>query len=391
MESDLYAKRGVSSSKSEVHHAIENMDPGIFPGAFCKILPNVFSQDSESCLLMHADGAGTKAALAYIYWKETGDLNVFKDLAMDSLVMNLDDLACVGAVDQLVLSNTIGRNKIRIPGEIVKTLIQGYEESISLLASLGITIQMAGGETADVGDLVRTLIIDSTLVSRMKRSKVIDFSKVVPDDVIVGFSSFGRSRWESKYNSGIGSNGLTSARHDLFHTDYSEKYPESYAPEIQKGFVYCGPFKITDPLEGTPLNMGQAVLSPTRTYAPLIKEVLSQFGDQIHGLVHCSGGGQTKCVNFGRQIHYIKDNLLDPPPLFRVIQKVSGRKWKDLIPIYNLGSRLEMYVPENIMYKIIQIAKAMSIDAQRIGYCKKGSNNSNQLSIFFQGEEIQYD
>jgi len=388
-ENKIYEGRGVSSTKQEIHDAIEGVDQGLFPGAFCKILPDHLTGDPASCLLMHADGAGTKSSLAYIYWKETGDLNVFKGIAQDSLVMNLDDLACVGAVDNLVLSNTIGRNKFNIPGEVVKAVIDGYEEVIAALQQEGITIHSCGGETADVGDLVRTLIVDSTMSACLKRDQVIDLGKLTAGKVIIGFASYGQAKWEKEYNAGMGSNGLTAARHDGFSKTYAEKYPESYSPEIPTELVYCGKRKLDEPLEGTPLTWGQAVLSPTRTYSPLIKQMLERFQPQIHGLIHCSGGGQTKCLKFGRNIHYIKDNLLPIPPLFAGIQKDHDLSLKEMFPVFNMGHRLEAFVEPQVAEQIIQLSKDCGIEAQVIGRLEE-SPSGNQLTIEHQGELLHW-
>jgi len=389
-ESDIYLSRGVSSSKSEIHEAIKNVDPGIFPGAFCKILPDTLTGDPDYCLLMHADGAGTKSSLAYLYWKETGDLSVFTGIAIDSLVMNLDDLACVGAVDHFLLSNTIGRNKFFIPGEVIQTIIEGFEETVQNLARHGVTIDMCGGETADVGDVVRTLIVDSTITARLKRNQVIDLGDVMPGDVIVGFASFGQSKWENRYNSGIGSNGLTAARHDCFSEIYAAKYPESFSPEIPSEMVYCGTGLIADPLAGTPLTLGQAVLSPTRTYTPLIRKILQQNPEDIHGLVHCTGGGQTKCLKFGHSIHYIKDDLFPIPPVFSYIIDNKGYSLQDMYPVFNMGHRLELFAPEAAVDNILTIAKECEIDARIIGHCEQSISGVNQLTIRHNAEEITY-
>jgi len=389
-ESDIYLSRGVSSSKNEIHEAIRGIDQGLFPGAFCKILPDNLTGDAEYCMLMHADGAGTKSSLATLYWKETGDLSVFKGIAVDSLVMNLDDMACVGAVKGLLLSNTIGRNKFHIPGEVIKSIIEGYEETIEFLKKHDIGIESCGGETADVGDLVRTVIVDSTMMVRMKRSDVIDLDNIKPGDKIIGFASYGQAVWEEVYNSGIGSNGLTAGRHDCLSKIYKEKYPESFAPEIADEWVYCGEGKLLDPLEGTPLNLGQALLSPTRTYAPMIKKFLDVMPGEIHGLVHCSGGGQTKCAKFGRKIHYIKDNLFEIPPIFAYIRRTRGYSLKDMFPVYNMGHRLEAFVTEDKVQAILDIARECGIEAQVIGHCEASSSERNELTISHDGETIRY-
>ncbi len=385
-ESNIYTARGVSSSKSEIHHAIKGIDQGLFPGAFCKILPDTLTADPDYCLLMHADGAGTKSSLAYLYWKETGDLDVFKGIAVDSTVMNLDDLACVGALDGILLSNTIGRNKFHVPGEVIKAIIDGYEEVIELLRSYGIGITSCGGETADVGDLVRTVIVDSTMSVRMKRSQVIDMDRVKPGDQIIGFSSYGQANWEKEYNSGIGSNGLTAGRHDCLSHSYAKKYPESFSPEIAAEWVYCGEGEVTDPLTGTPLNLGQALLSPTRTYAPLIKKILDELPGRVHGMVHCSGGGQTKCQKFGQKIHYIKDNLFEMPPIFSYIKETRGYSMKEMLPVYNMGHRLEVFVEDVYVQRILEIAEDCGIEAQVVGYCEESRSEKNELTIKDQNE-----
>ncbi|MFH2129315.1 MAG: AIR synthase related protein [bacterium] len=389
-ESDIYLARGVSSSKNEIHEAIKNIDPGLFPGAFCKVLPDTLTGDPDYCLLMHADGAGTKSSLAYLYWKETGDISVFRGIAIDSLVMNLDDLACVGAVDGFLLSNTIGRNKFFIPGEIIQTIIEGFSETIQTLAQYGIHIDLCGGETADVGDLVRTLIVDSTITARMPRSQVIDLDKVRPGDVIIGFASYGQSKWENVYNSGIGSNGLTAARHDCFSNIYADKYPESFSPEIPPTLVYCGKGRIEDPLEGTSLTLGQAVLSPTRTYTPLIRNILQHDPDTIHGLVHCTGGGQTKCLKFGHGIHYIKDNLFPIPPVFSYIINTKGYNLQEMFPVYNMGHRLELFTVPSAVDDILAIAKESNIEARIIGYCEKSTSGFNELTIQHNEEQFTF-
>ncbi len=382
--------RGVSSSKTEIHHAIENLDQGLYPGAFCKILPDTLTNDEEYCLLMHADGAGTKSSLAYVYWKETGDLSVFKDIAMDSLAMNLDDLACAGAVDRFLLSNTIGRNKFLIPGDVIKTIINGYDEAIELLRQYGIKIDFCGGETADVGDLVKTVIVDSTITTRMKRSDVIDLDNVQPGDCIIGFASSGQSAWENKFNSGIGSNGLTAARHDSLHNEYAKKYPESFSQDIPAELAYCGKGHLRQPLEGITLNLGQALLSPTRSYTPLVKKILKALPGKIHGMVHCSGGGQTKCLKFGKSIHYIKDNLFPIPAIFGFLMKTQNIGLKDMYPVFNMGHRLELFVEEAYAIEILDIAKECKIDAQIIGHCEKSSAVANQLTIRTDGQELTY-
>ncbi|MDT8446760.1 MAG: AIR synthase related protein [bacterium] len=389
-ESDLYLKRGVSSAKSEVHAAIQGLDKGLFPGAFCQVLPDLLAGDPEACMMMHADGAGTKSSLAYLYWKETGDLSVFRGIAQDSLVMNLDDLACVGATSGFILSNTIGRNKLKVPGEVIAEVIQGYQEQIERLSAEGIGITLAGGETADVGDLVRTLIVDSTLMVRLPRAQVVDLDRVSVGDAIVSFASFGQARWESGYNSGIGSNGLTAARHDGLAHGYAARYPETFAPEVPEELVYCGKSQLSDPLAGTPLSVGQALLSPTRTYAPLIKKMLDAYGPKIHGLVHCSGGGQTKCLKFGKGLHYIKDQLFDPPAIFKLIQEANGYSFKDMLPVYNLGARLEAFVPAEIAEALVAMAQADGIEALLAGRVE-ASDGANRLSVKHLGETYHFE
>lgn len=363
-----YAQRGVSAAKEDVHNAIKNVDKGLFPNAFCKIVPDYLTGSEDHCIVMHADGAGTKSALAYMYWKETGDLSVWKGIAQDALIMNIDDLLCVGAVDNILLSSTIGRNKNLIPGEVIAAIIQGTEELIVELKRFGVDIHSTGGETADVGDLVRTLIVDSTVTARMKRSDVIDNANIQPGDVIVGLASFGKATYESSYNGGMGSNGLTSARHDVFDHYLAEKYPESFDPAVPNELVYSGSKKLTDPVSGTPLDCGKLVLSPTRTYAPVIKKILSQLDrSQIHGMVHCSGGAQTKILHFIEKLHVIKDNLFEIPPLFRLIQEESATSWEEMYQVFNMGHRMELYVSEEVAEQIIQIAQSFDIEAQIIG------------------------
>ncbi|MBB6680788.1 phosphoribosylformylglycinamidine cyclo-ligase [Aequorivita sp. 609] len=366
--SDRYAQRGVSAGKEDVHNAIKNVDKGLFPKAFCKIVPDYLTGDKDYCLIMHADGAGTKSSLAYAYWKETGDLSVWKGIAQDALIMNIDDLLCVGSVDNIMLSSTIGRNKNLVPGEVISAIINGTEELISELKQFGVNIYSTGGETADVGDLVRTIIVDSTVTARMKRSDVVDNANIKPGDVIVGLASFGQATYEKEYNGGMGSNGLTSARHDVFEKYLSDKYPESFDSSVPSELVYSGSKKLQDTVENSPLNAGKLVLSPTRTYAPIIKEILSQFTKkEIHGMVHCSGGAQTKILHFVENLHIIKDNLFDVPPLFKLIQAESKTDWKEMYKVFNMGHRMELYVPEEIAEKIIKISKSFNIDAQIVG------------------------
>ncbi|SDX55701.1 AIR synthase related protein [Aequorivita viscosa] len=366
--SKRYAQRGVSAGKEDVHNAIKNVDKGLFPQAFCKIVPDYLTGDEDYCLIMHADGAGTKSSLAYTYWKETGDLSVWKGIAQDALIMNIDDLLCVGAVDNILLSSTIGRNKNRIPGEVISEIINGTEELISELKEFGLNIRSTGGETADVGDLVRTIIVDSTVTARMKRSDVIDNAIIQAGDVIVGLASFGQATYEKEYNGGMGSNGLTSARHDVFHKYLAEKYPESYDASVPEELVYSGSKKLDDAVENSPLNAGKLVLSPTRTYAPIIKKILSQIDKaQIHGMVHCSGGAQTKILHFVENLHIVKDNMFPVPPLFKLIQEESKTEWKEMYQVFNMGHRMELYVSPEIAATIIEISKTFNVDAQIIG------------------------
>ena len=351
-----------------MHNAIKNVDKGLFPKAFCKIVPDYLTGDADYCLIMHADGAGTKSSLAYAYWKETGDLSVWKGIAQDALIMNIDDLLCVGAVDNIMLSSTIGRNKNLIPGEVISAIINGTEELISEMKQYGVTIHSTGGETADVGDLVRTIIVDSTVTARMERKNVIDNANIKPGDVIVGLASFGQASYEKEYNGGMGSNGLTSARHDVFDNYLAKKYPETFDAAVPKDLIYSGSKKLDDAVENSPLNAGKLVLSPTRTYAPIIKKILSRFSNtEIHGMVHCSGGAQTKILHFVENLHIIKDNLFEIPPLFKLIQAESGTDWKEMYQVFNMGHRMELYVSEEIADTIIEISKSFDVDAQVIG------------------------
>ncbi len=363
-----YAQRGVSAAKEDVHNAIKNIDKGLFPKAFCKIVPDYLTNDDKYCLIMHADGAGTKSSLAYMYWKETGDISVWKGIAQDALIMNIDDLICVGATDNIMLSSTIGRNKNLIPAEVLSAIINGTEELITELKSFGVTIHSTGGETADVGDLVRTIIVDSTVTARMPRNKVIDNANVKAGDVIVGLASFGQAKYEQSYNGGMGSNGLTSARHDVFDNYLAQKYPESYDAQVPKELVYSGKIKLTDEVKNSPIDAGKLVLSPTRTYAPIIKSILEKYTpNEIHGMVHCSGGAQTKILHFIDQLHIIKDNLFPVPPLFQLIQEQSKTDWKEMYQVFNCGHRMELYVPETIATDIIAISKSFGVDAQIVG------------------------
>lgn len=367
MKENRYNQRGVSADKEDVHHAIKNMDKGLFPKAFCKIVPDYLTDDKDYCLIMHADGAGTKSSLAYMYWKETGDLKVWKGIAQDALIMNIDDLLCVGATDNIMLSSTIGRNKSLINGEVLSEIINGTEELLATYKKLGIHIISTGGETADVGDLVRTIIVDSTVVARMKRKDVIDNKNITVGNVIVGLSSSGKATYETEYNGGMGSNGLTSARHDVFSKILAEKYPESFDPSMPVDLVYSGTKNLTDPIEGSVLDAGKLVLSPTRTYAPIIKVILDKYRSKINGMVHCSGGAQTKVLHFIDNVHVIKDNLFALPPVFRLIQEQSGTDWKEMYKVFNMGHRMELYVPEEIAQEIISISKSFNVDAQIIG------------------------
>jgi len=366
--SKRYAGRGVSAGKEDVHNAIKNVDKGLFPQAFCKIVPDHLTGDDAYCLIMHADGAGTKSSLAYMYWKETGDLSVWKGIAQDALIMNIDDLLCVGAVDNIILSSTIGRNKNLIPGEVISAIINGTEELLADLKSFGVEIHSTGGETADVGDLVRTIIVDSTVTARMERSEVIDNANIKAGDVIVGLSSFGQATYEKEYNGGMGSNGLTSARHDVFSKTLAEKYPESFDSSIPEELIYSGTKHLTEAVENAPLDAGKLVLSPTRTYAPIIKKILSKYSNEdIHGMVHCRGGAQTKILHFIKELHIIKDNLFDIPPLFKLIQSESGTDWKEMYQVFNMGHRMELYVSQEIAEDIISISQSFNVDAQIVG------------------------
>ncbi len=387
--SKRYAQRGVSAGKEDVHNAIKNVDKGIFPKAFCKIVPDYLTNDDDYCLIMHADGAGTKSSLAYTYWKETGDISVWKGIAQDALVMNIDDLLCVGAVDNIMLSSTIGRNKSLITGEVISAIINGTEELIAEMKAFGVTIHATGGETADVGDLVRTIIVDSTVTARIKRKDVIDNANIKPGDVIVGLASFGQATYEKEYNGGMGSNGLTSARHDVFEKQLATKYPESFDAAVPEELVYSGSKKLQDAVADSPLDAGKLVLSPTRTYAPIIKEILSQFtNEQIHGMVHCSGGAQTKILHFVENLHIIKDNLFEAPPLFKLIQAESKTEWKEMYQVFNMGHRMELYVPEEIAETIIKISNSFNVDAQIVGRVE--TSKTKKLTIKSEFGEFHY-
>lgn len=371
MSDQRYNQRGVSASKEDVHNAIKNIDKGIFPKAFCKIIPDILGGDAEYCNIMHADGAGTKSSLAYMYWKETGDLSVWKGIAQDALIMNIDDLLCVGATDNILLSSTIGRNKMLIPGEVISAIIQGTNDLCEELSSLGVNIYPTGGETADVGDLVRTIIVDSTVTCRMKKSDVISNNKIQDGDVIVGLSSYGQATYEKEYNGGMGSNGLTSARHDVFANYLATKYPESYDSSIPANLVYSGNMKLTDMIEGLGIDAGKLVLSPTRTYAPVIKQILDKLRPVIHGMVHCSGGAQTKVLHFVDKVKITKNNLFPVPPLFKLIQEQSGTDWKEMYKVFNMGHRMEIYLPSEYAEAVIDISKSFGIGAQIVGYVEK--------------------
>ena len=387
--SQRYNLRGVSASKEDVHNAIKNIDKGLFPQAFCKIIPDFLTNNEKYCIIMHADGAGTKSALAYMYWKETGDISVWKGIAQDALIMNIDDLLCVGATDNILLSSTIGRNKNLIPAEVISAIINGTEELIKELKKYGVTIHSTGGETADVGDLVRTIIVDSTVTARMERSKVINNANIQAGDVIVGLASFGQASYETEYNGGMGSNGLTSARHDVFAKYLAQKYPESFDAAVPNELVYSGQTKLTDSVKNSPIDAGKLVLSPTRTYAPVIKKILEKYTpNQIHGMVHCSGGAQTKVLHFIENVHVIKDNLFPVPPLFKLIQENSKTDWKEMYQVFNCGHRMEIYVPAEIAQDIIEISKSFNIDAQIVG--KVEASEIKKLTIVSEYGTFEY-
>jgi len=391
ISSQRYDMRGVSASKDDVHNAIKNIDKGIFPKAFCKIIPDILTNDPEYCNIMHADGAGTKSSLAYVYWKETGDMSVWKGIAQDAIIMNLDDLLCVGAVDNILLSSTIGRNKNLIPGEVIAAIINGTEEILGELRDAGIGIYSTGGETADVGDLVRTIIVDSTVTCRMKRDEVISNHTIQAGDVIVGLASYGQATYESEYNGGMGSNGLTSARHDVFNKSIAQKFPESYDSAIPYDLIFSGSKLLTDQIDignGQSVTAGKLVLSPTRTYAPVIKKVLDNFRDQIHGMVHCSGGAQTKVLHFIDNVHVIKDNLFPVPPLFRLIHEESNTGWQEMYKVFNMGHRMELYIPQAIAQDIIDISKSFNIDAQVIGHVE--ASDKKQVTVYSEFGEFVY-
>lgn len=389
MSDQRYNLRGVSASKEDVHNAIKNIDKGIFPKAFCKIIPDILGGDPEYCNIMHADGAGTKSSLAYLYWKETGDLSVWKGIAQDALIMNIDDLLCVGAVDNILVSSTIGRNKLLIPGEVISAIINGTDELLAELRAMGVGCYATGGETADVGDLVRTIIVDSTVTCRMKRSDVIDNANIRPGDVIVGLASFGQATYEKEYNGGMGSNGLTSARHDVFAKYLAQKYPESYDAAVPEELVYSGNLKLTDKVEGSPIDAGKLVLSPTRTYAPVVKKLLDALRPQIHGMVHCSGGAQTKVMHFvGDNCRVIKDNLFPVPPLFRTIKEQSNTDWAEMYKVFNMGHRLEVYLPAEYAAEVIAISQSFNIDARIVGRIEE--SDKKELIIRSEFGEFKY-
>ncbi|GEO03409.1 phosphoribosylformylglycinamidine cyclo-ligase [Adhaeribacter aerolatus] len=383
-----YLRRGVSASKEDVHAAIKNIDKGLFPKAFCKIIPDLLAGDPDYCNIMHADGAGTKSALAYLYWKETGDLSVWKGIAQDAIIMNVDDLLCVGAVDNILLSSTIGRNKNLVPGEVIAAIINGTEGILQLLRDNGMGIYSTGGETADVGDLVRTIIVDSTVTARMRRDEVISNHTIQPGDVIVGFASDGQATYETEYNGGMGSNGLTSARHDVFAKYLAQQYPESFDPGVPADLVYSGQYKLTDVVPEVGVTMGKLVLSPTRTYAPVVRAILQQHRANIHGLVHCSGGAQTKVLHFTEQVHIIKDNLFPIPPLFRIIQEESQTSWQEMYKVFNMGHRLEIYLPEQYAQDLINIAAGFNINAQIVGRVE--ASETNRLTITSPYGQFEY-
>jgi len=387
-EKSRYAQRGVSASKEDVHNAIKNVDKGLFPSAFCKIIPDFLGNDKEYCNIMHADGAGTKSSLAYMYWKQTGDISVWKGIAQDAIIMNLDDLLCIGATDNILLSSTIGRNKKLIPGEVISAIINGTEEILEELRQMGVGIYSTGGETADVGDLVRTIIVDSTVIARMKRDDVISNSNICDGNVIVGLSSSGQATYEKEYNGGMGSNGLTSARHDVFNKKTGNLYPESYDQSIPEDLVYTGKMDLTAPTEIPGIDAGKLVLSPTRTYAPVISKILKKFRKEIHGMVHCSGGAQTKVLHFVENLHIIKDNMFPLPPLFKMIQEQSGTEWQEMYKVFNMGHRMEIYLPEEFAAEIINISKEFNIDAQIVGRCEKAIKKS--LTIRSEYGEFEY-
>jgi len=384
-----YNQRGVSASKEDVHKAIKNVDKGLFPQAFCKVVPDYLTADEDYCIVMHADGAGTKSSLAYMYWKETGDVSVWKGIAQDALIMNIDDLLCVGATENILLSSTIGRNKGLIDGDVLSAIINGTEELLEELRGYGVNIHSTGGETADVGDLVRTIIVDSTVIARMKRSDVISNSNIVAGDVIVGLESYGQANYEKEYNGGMGSNGLTSARHDVFDKYLAEKFPESFDPAVPDELVYSGSKKLTDDIVGSPINAGKLVLSPTRTYAPIIKAILDKHRNDVHGMVHCSGGAQTKILHFVNDLHIIKDNMFEVPPLFKLIQEQSGTDWKEMYKVFNMGHRMEIYLPQESASEVIAISESFGVKAKIVGRVE--ASDKKKLTIQSEFGEFKYD
>lgn len=388
MKNERYMLRGVSASKEDVHNAIKNIDKGLYPKAFCKIIPDILGNDPEYCNIMHADGAGTKSSLAYAYWRETGDLSVWKGIAQDALIMNIDDLICVGAVDNILVSSTIGRNKNLIPGSVISAIINGTDELLAELREMGVGAYATGGETADVGDLVRTIIVDSTVTCRMKRSEVIDNANIRPGDVIVGLASFGQAAYEKEYNGGMGSNGLTSARHDVFGKYIAKKYPETYDHDVPDELVYSGSLKLTDKIPDTPLDAGRLVLSPTRTYAPVVKKVIDLLRGKIHGMIHCSGGAQTKILHFVENVHVIKDNMFPIPPLFRTIQEQSNTDWSEMYKVFNCGHRFEIYLPEEYAQQVMDISRSFDIDARIVGRVE--SSDRTHLTIRSEFGEFKY-
>jgi phosphoribosylformylglycinamidine cyclo-ligase len=388
MSNERYAARGVSASKEDVHAAIEHIEKGLFLKAFCKIVPDHLTGSPEHCIVMHADGAGTKSSLAYAYWRETGDLSVWKGIAQDALVMNLDDLLCVGATENILVSSTIGRNKNLIPGEVISAIINGTEELLAELRAMGIGIHLTGGETADVGDLVRTVIVDSTVVARMKREEVIDNARIAPGNVVVGLASFGQAKYEKTYNGGMGSNGLTSARHDVFSKAVAAKYPETFDPLVPDDLVYSGTRRLTDKLEDSLPDIGKLVLSPTRTYAPVIRALLAEMRSDINGLVHCSGGAQTKVMHFTENIHVVKDNLFPVPPLFRLIQEESGMDYREMYKVFNMGHRMEVYLDERLANRVIEVAESFGVEARIIGRCE--ASEGNKVTVKSEFGEFQY-
>jgi phosphoribosylformylglycinamidine cyclo-ligase len=379
--SPRYRARGVSAAKEDVHAAVAGMDKGLYPGAFCKIVEDHLGGDPHYCALMHADTAGTKASLAYLYWRETGDLSVFEGIVQDAIVMNTDDLLCVGVTDNILISGTIGRNKHRIPGEVVAALIAGTQKMVEVFGRFGVRLIPTGGETADVGDLVRTLDVGITATTRLRRDEVIDNRHIRPGLAIVGLASFGQAVYEAEYNSGIGSNGLTAARHDVFHKDYARKYPETFDDRTPKDLVYCGRYRVEDRAPELPICVGKAVLSPTRTYAPVVRALLEEMREHVFGMTHCTGGGQVKCRNFGQGIHYLKDSLFDPPPLFRLIQDCSGAEWREMYQVFNMGHRFELYVPTSRVERVIEVARAFGVEARQVGHCEAAPDAGNRVTL----------